>query len=100
MTVCYADLVAADVRLVILRTLAEDPGYSLNESILQDVLGMFGHHLTRDRVRTELRWLQEQGLVTVETVAGSILVARLTGRGADVASGAAHVDGVKKPRPK
>ncbi|MGE4545828.1 MAG: hypothetical protein AB7D06_17185 [Pedobacter sp.] len=95
----FADIVIADIRLIILRTLAEDQGYSMNESVLQEVLGMFGHAVSRDRVKTELRWLEEQGLVTVENVVG-IMVAKLTPRGADVASGAAKVDGVKRPRPR
>ncbi len=95
----YADIVIADIRLVILRTLAEDAGYAMNESVLQSVLGQFGHTCSRDRVRTELRWLEEQGLVSIQDVVG-VLVARLTSRGADVASGAARVDGVKRPRPR
>jgi DNA-binding GntR family transcriptional regulator len=95
----YADIVMADIRLVILRTLAEDLGYSMNESILQEVLSAFGHNVSRDRVRTELRWLEEQGLVTVNDVVG-VLVARLTARGADVASGTARIDGIKRPRPR
>lgn len=85
-----------DMRLVILRSVLDD-GYSLNESMLQDVLSLYGHSVSRDRVRTEMRWLEEQGLITVEDVAG-ILVARLTGRGQDVAGGRARVDGVKHPR--
>ncbi|MGE4406056.1 ArsR family transcriptional regulator [Pseudomonas sp.] len=95
----FADLVASDIRLVILRALAEDPGYSMNDSVLQSVLAVFGHCISRDRVRTELRWLQEQNLVTIQEVT-TVLVARLTSRGADVASGAARVDGVKRPSPR
>ena len=45
-----------------------------------------------------MRWLEEQGLITIEKV-GETLVAKLTGRGDDVATGQAVVDGVKKPRP-
>ena len=77
----------------------QDDGYSLNESMLHSVLGLYGHAVSRDQVRTQIRWLEEQGLVTVEDVAG-ILVARLSGRGEDVANGSAVVDGVKRPRPK
>ncbi|AJF07774.1 VpaChn25_0724 family phage protein [Geoalkalibacter subterraneus] len=95
----FADLVTADIRLVILKALAEDQGYSANESILQEILGLFGHTVTRDRVRTELGWLEEQGLVTVGDTAG-IKVARITGRGIDVSTGAARVDGIKRPRPR
>lgn len=94
----FAELIAKDIRLVILRCMAED-GYSLNESILQSALEMFGHNVSRDRVRTEMRWLEEQGLITIEDVAG-VLVGKLTGRGADIAAGRCRIDGVKAPRPK
>ena len=94
----FADLRTSDMRLVMLRSIKDD-GYSLNESMLRDVLEMYGHSVTRDKVRTEMRWLEEQGLVTVEDVSG-ILVAKLTGRGCDVACGSARIDGVKRPRPK
>jgi len=94
----FAELIAKDMRLVILRSMVED-GNSLNESMLQSVLEMFGHTVSRDRVRTEMRWLEEQGLIRVEDVHG-VLVGRLTGRGADVAEGRSRIDGVKAPRPK
>ncbi len=87
------------VRLAILKALAADAGYSANESILQGALQMYGLHISRDRVRTELRWLEEQGLVTVRDVSG-YLVAMATGRGCDVAAGSARVDGVKRPGPR
>ena len=93
----YAALLQADIRLVILRTLAELPANRGNSSVLCSILdAKYGHAVTRDKVKTELRWLEEQGLVTIEE-AGSVLVATLTERGADVASGRARVDGVKRP---
>ena len=94
----FNQLKTEDMRLVMLRSIVDD-GDSLNESMLQDVLGLYGHNVSRDRVRTEMRWLEEQNLVTITDVAG-ILVARLTGRGMDIASGKATIDGVKRPRPK
>jgi len=94
----FKDLKTSDMRLVMLRSIADD-GYSLNESMLQSVLELYGHMVTRDRVRTEMRWLEEQGLVVIEDVSG-VLVANLTGRGIEVASGRAWIDGVKRPRPK
>jgi hypothetical protein len=45
---------------------------------------------SRDQIKSELRWLEEQGLVTVEDIE-TVLVARLTERGADVAAGRAIV---------
>lgn len=95
----YADMITADIRLVILRALEEDAGYDLNESVLHSVLTALGHTVSRDRVRVELAWLAEQGLVTLTDVVG-VQVALLTERGADVATGRAVVPGVKRPRPR
>ncbi len=92
------DLLDADQRLVILRSLV-DAGGEANESILQDCLDVFGHRVSRDQVRTHITWLAEQGLVVVENI-GSYMVAQLTGRGQDVAEGRSTVPGVKKPRPR
>lgn len=93
----YREYTAADQRLVIIQALEEDPGYSHNEAVLRGVLGSVGHSLSRDALRTELAWLQEQGLVTI-TQAGDIQVVRLTARGEDVALGRARVPGVARPR--
>ncbi len=95
----FSDLLTTDRRLVLLRALEEDAGYSHNESVLQSVLEAFGHNISRDLVRTELTWLAEQGLVTLKAVAG-VFVATLTARGADVALGRVVVPGVKRPRPE
>lgn len=89
----------ADQRLVILRSLNEIHGYSANDSILNDVLFTFGHNISRDAVRTHIRWLEEQGLLTVQKIGERTLVASITERGVDVASGKARVDGVKRPGP-
>ena len=94
----FAALITEDIRLVILRALECDSGYSHNESILHTILDQFGHRISRDRVRTELRWLEEQGFLKIE-MAGDYMVAKLTGRGADVATGCITVPGVKRPRP-
>lgn len=94
----FAELQRADQRLVVLRALAEDTQYTVNESLLNDVLAIYGHNCSRDCVRTHLSWLREQGLVTVQDVSG-YMVATLTSRGLDVANGSAVVPGVKRPRP-
>uniref|UniRef100_A0A6H2A4L0 ArsR family transcriptional regulator n=1 Tax=viral metagenome TaxID=1070528 RepID=A0A6H2A4L0_9ZZZZ len=95
----YEELIASDIRLMILRTLAEDADYSHNEVILREVLVMFGHKISQDKLRSELAWLSEQGLVKTEEISG-LVVAKLTARGADVSSGAAQCPGVKRPRPE
>ncbi|WP_241364227.1 VpaChn25_0724 family phage protein, partial [Pseudomonas aeruginosa] len=72
--------------------------YQANSSVLHAVLSQWGHDPSRDQVKGELRWLEEQQLVKIEDVSnGAVLVAKLTERGADVAAGRARVDGVKRP---
>lgn len=93
----YADFLRKDMRLVLLRILLELPGYRSNSSVLSNMLHQLGHSATRDQTKTELRWLAEQGLITVDEVA-SVLVCTLAERGQDVAEGRAVVDGVAKPR--
>ncbi|NDY73972.1 ArsR family transcriptional regulator [Desulfobacter hydrogenophilus] len=86
------------LRITILRLLAEDPNYTLNDSILADLVGNYGFTPSRDRVRTELSWLREQGLVRFDDDDG-IIIAVLTQRGNDVAHGRTRVPGVKRPGP-
>jgi len=94
----FERLMNEDRRLVILRLLAEDPGYQLNVYVLRPALQAMGHTVSHDKVATDLAWLAEQGLVTVSK-ASDVTVGKLTARGADVASGAATVPGVKRPEP-
>ncbi|CAA0111651.1 Uncharacterised protein [BD1-7 clade bacterium] len=94
----YQDIVIEDQRLVILRTL-EETNHSANDSIMQKVLSQYGHNVTRDQIKSHYAWLQEQGLIRVETIA-STHVAHLTSRGHDIAQGRGHVPGVGKPGPK
>ncbi|SIP89792.1 hypothetical protein [Aquipseudomonas alcaligenes] len=94
----FADYLRQDQRLVVLRILSELPQFRSNSSVMANLLGEFGHHPSRDQVKTELFWLGEQNLIKVEDI-GSVLVVTLTERGADVAAGRASVPGVSKPRP-
>ena len=94
----FAQHLRQDQRLVLLRILAEMPTYRANSSVLHTVLNERGHEPSRDQAKTELRWLEEQQLVTIEDIGeGAVLLAKLTERGADVAAGRARVDGVKRP---
>lgn len=98
MSLSYKEFLTMDIRLCILKALQQDPGYSCNEAVLQSILEMFGHKISRDKVRTELDWLAEQGMITL-THAMDIKVANLTLRGDDVAAGRAFASGVKRPLP-
>lgn len=92
----FEQFLREDQRLVILRVLATMPSYTANSSVLQTALCRVGHNPSRDQVKTEITWLMDQGLVTVEPVF-DLLVARITERGADVAAARTVVPGVKKP---
>jgi Fe2+ or Zn2+ uptake regulation protein len=94
----YETVITEQLRCNLLRLLAEAPGYTANDSVLGDLAEEFGFRPSRDAIRTQLAWLAEQGLVTVNTVK-SCHVATLTGRGEDVAQGRATVPGVKRPHP-
>lgn len=95
----FAELWREDRRLVILRTLAETSGYSCNDSILQTILVTFAHKCSRDQVRSELAWLQEQGYLTYDVLETGTYIATITQSGIDVAQGNITVPGVKRPGP-
>lgn len=95
----YQNTITEDRRLSLLLVLNETPGYSANAFLLRDAIGgIYGHAASLDQVRGDLAWLAEQGLATTRT-SGEVMLATLTGRGTDVATGRATHPGVKKPLP-
>ena len=84
------------LRITVLRLLEEQADRTLNESLLLDLTPAFGFTPSRDRLRTELAWLSEQGLVDISETNG-LQLATLTVRGEDVALGRCIVPGVKRP---
>lgn len=93
----YEQTISEHLRITLLRLLLDDPDYTQNDSLLTDLTENYGFTPSRDKVRTELAWLAEQGLVTLDE--GKIILATLTERGADVARGRVSVPGVKRPSP-
>lgn len=87
---------AEDRRLTILRILQESGAYTANHFLLSDALDSFGHKVSFDQLRTDLAWLQEQGVVKVK-ILEDVHIATLTQRGQDVAQGRAIVPGIKRP---
>lgn len=94
----YSEFVCEDRRLVILRVLAESPEYTSNEYVLNDALKNYGHAIGFDRLRQDLAWLAEQGLLLLRQLP-EIQVVTITTRGNDVAYGRSIVPGVKRPKP-
>lgn len=87
-------------RLVILRLLSEQNAYTTNSSVLHRALHHLGIASSRDDVATDLAWLAEHGLLTLEQPVPALYVATLTARGHDVVLGNAIVPGVSRPSPR
>lgn len=86
------DRIREDRRLGILGLLEAARPLGLRTGLLADALGDTGRPASADVLRSDLAWLNEQGLATVD---GD--VARVTERGIDVALGRARSPGVRIP---
>jgi len=95
----YRDTLIEHARLAILRFLEGAPRYTSNVSMLKELLPDVGIALSRDQIATEVRWLEDQGLVACEEHKNGFLIVEATLRGVEVAQGIASVPGVKRPRP-
>lgn len=94
----YRDAVTADRLLVILQTLVKSADFTTNEVVLLASLSELGHRVSRDMLRTDLAWLEEQGLLLAQQPSG-VWVVTLTSRGYDASLGLARVPGIARPRP-
>lgn len=92
-------LIREEARLIVLKALAQEADYSLNESLLQAVMETYGISRTREWVREELRRLCDLGAITIG-FAGEIMIARLTAKGRDHVERRLTIEGVKRPSPK
>lgn len=94
----FQKLATEHLRLWVLRILAEETDYTHNELVLSSALRELGHGVSQDQLRVQLAWLAEQELISVKNVANT-QVARLSGRGRDVAKGVAQIPGVARIDP-
>lgn len=95
----YRQFVAENVRLIILRALAEENDYTLNESLIRRTLETFGHIKGRDYVRAQLVWLAEEAGAISLSEAGSIMIATLTRAGLEHVERRQILPGVERPSP-
>lgn len=95
----YRERVNEDQRLIILKELARELDYRSNETILTAVLESFGHRVSREACRTQLRKLEELGAVRI-TEAGSVFVVSLARAGLDHVEGRSLIEGVLRPSPE
>lgn len=95
-----AAIMEKEARLVILRTLAEQPDRRLNSSLLRDDLdARWGINRTRDWVHVQLGFLADIGAVLL-TDMGTVKIATVTARGLDHVEASIVLDGVKRPSPE
>ncbi|MBQ1782894.1 MAG: ArsR family transcriptional regulator [Gammaproteobacteria bacterium] len=92
-----AETVRPHQRVSILIALGQTPGAGLNDSILHDAVSALGVLSSRSQIRNELLWLEENGLVRIDRVTPTLMVATLTSRGRDFLAGNVFIDGVKTP---
>lgn len=95
----FYDFTMGHARLAILRALTEAVTHAANDSVLMMEIERLGLPLTRDQLRTQLGWLEEQGLVRLTRPTDSLIVVTIRERGADVAIGRSSVDGIQRPSP-
>ena len=95
----FFDYTMGHARLAILRALTEAVQHTVNDSVLSSLMDQLGLPVTRDQLRTQLSWLEEQGLIRLTRPTEGLVVATLRERGADVAIGRAQIDGVQRPSP-
>lgn len=94
-----ATIIEREARLIILRTLAEQPDRRLNSSLLTEELGeRWAISRSRGWVHEQLRVLAEIGAVrTID--AGSVKIAEITAKGLDHVERRIVLDSVKRPSP-
>jgi hypothetical protein len=92
----YAEKIAEDARLLILKELVRDVGGRLNELLIQSMLDLYGIRRDRDWVATQLRKLELLGAIELQP-AGELLVARITREGRDHVEERAVIAGVTRP---
>ena len=96
-----AKLLSEHKRISILLALNEAPGLDLNDSILSDILKVYSLKSSRDQIRTELTWLEQQGYLTIQKIGQStVWISTITHEGIDVAEGNIVVPGIKRPGPR
>lgn len=94
----FSEKVVEGRRLVLLQLLSEQNGQMANSSVLQAGLHHLGVVCERHEVISDLRYLQDHNLVTMEQVVDAVYVAHLLGRGADLLDGLVIIDGIGRPR--
>ena len=84
---------------MILRILSRQARREANSAVLRTALDALAHPLSHDALAGELTWLEEQGLITLETLAELRDRAPDCRRGQDLVEDRATHPGVWRPAP-
>lgn len=92
----WLEIVQADLRLRVLQILADVPMCKANETVVANLLDLYGHAVVRDQLRVELEWLVAQSVVRIDHET-PLVVVTATARGVDVAKGRTTLPGIARP---
>ena len=79
----YREMRMRQMRLTILRYLAEAPGEEDNSAVIQEACKRWGYREERAVVHQELRYLATLGAVALDQLSDEIILARLCQAGRD-----------------
>jgi len=92
----YAEYYEQDARLTILKALHAESDGRLNEVLITKNLDAFGYRRSRNWVRTQLRALEEVGVIKIAE-AGTVMLATLLQSGVDHVERRTIVEGIARP---
>jgi hypothetical protein len=94
----YKTWVDENIRLIILKDLSDPKsGGSTNTFLIQKSLERFSYKKTRDYIRNQLLWLEENVGAVVTRTEGTETSAIITVAGRDHVEGRLHLAGVQRP---
>lgn len=97
----YHEVYAANARLAILRTLAEQGDWRMSVSMLETVLASFAISKGRAYVLQQLGYLEDTlGAVRVIGRETPVPIAELCSQGLDHVEGRVRLEGVERPAPR
>ncbi len=95
----YSEHYDATARLTILRALANETDYRLNDTLLMRTLEAFAIKRGRGYLRNQLRWLEQEASAVKLHEVGTVMIAELTETGLDHVERRVVLDGVLKSSP-
>lgn len=94
----YKKWVDENIRLIILKELADDrTGGGSNTFLIQKVLERFSYRKSRDYIRNQFLWLEEQARAVRTIVEGSEISVEITRTGRDHVERRQVLSGVQRP---